>query len=337
MQVDKYFGKYRGFVQHNDDPQQRGRLRLEVPEVLQDNITDWANPCFPYAGNDVGVMFIPEEGDMVWVEFEGGDPNKPIWVGGPVGNPGGDSEAPDDVKDNYPDTHIMKTDSGHHIRFVDSDDDPRVEIEHSSGSRQVFYNADSASGSLLMEILGDLTANANGNIELTSQGNVAIASGLVMQIDSTGGIAINSDTQDISLTTGTNISLTSGTSIDMNSNTTTTIESLAKMEFSSDTVAELSANTSITLESQTITLDGTDITLDGTNITLNGTTVSLGSNSASESVVKGNSLVSLLNQMATTFDGHSHSSLGVQPNNPVMATKVSSQSSSILSTIVKTG
>lgn len=76
----RYFGKYRGIVTDNNDPTGRGRLQLRVPAVLGD-VTVWAMPCVPYAGAGVGFYSLPEPGTGVWIEFEGGDPSYPIWVG----------------------------------------------------------------------------------------------------------------------------------------------------------------------------------------------------------------------------------------------------------------
>jgi uncharacterized protein involved in type VI secretion and phage assembly len=76
----RYFGKYRGTVADNSDPTARGRLQVRVPAVLGD-LTVWAMPCVPYAGAGVGFYSLPEPGTGVWVEFEGGDPSYPIWVG----------------------------------------------------------------------------------------------------------------------------------------------------------------------------------------------------------------------------------------------------------------
>ncbi|GAB4574777.1 MAG: phage baseplate assembly protein V [Anaerolineae bacterium] len=77
----QYFGKYRGTVINNIDPLLRGRLQVSVPAVLGDNVLNWAMPSVPYAGNQVGMYFIPPVGANIWVEFEGGDPNSPIWTG----------------------------------------------------------------------------------------------------------------------------------------------------------------------------------------------------------------------------------------------------------------
>ncbi len=76
----RYFGKYRGTVTDNSDPTGRGRLQVRVPAVLGD-LQVWAMPCVPYAGASVGFYSLPEPGTGVWIEFEGGDPSYPIWVG----------------------------------------------------------------------------------------------------------------------------------------------------------------------------------------------------------------------------------------------------------------
>jgi uncharacterized protein involved in type VI secretion and phage assembly len=79
---DKFYGKYRGTVKINIDPQQRGRLRLLVPDVTGENLSSWALPCAPVAGRQNGMVALPVIGSQVWVEFEHGDSDYPIWVGG---------------------------------------------------------------------------------------------------------------------------------------------------------------------------------------------------------------------------------------------------------------
>jgi hypothetical protein len=77
-----FFGKYRGKVENNIDPLQLGRVQVSVPAVLGDGRLSWALPCAPYAGNGVGFFAVPPIGANVWVEFEGGDPDYPIYSGG---------------------------------------------------------------------------------------------------------------------------------------------------------------------------------------------------------------------------------------------------------------
>src|SRR5689334_18269655 len=78
----RFYGKYRGIVQDVDDPEGLGRLRAQVPEVLDTETSPWALPCAPSAGPDQGLHAIPPVGAGVWIEFEAGDPSRPIWVGG---------------------------------------------------------------------------------------------------------------------------------------------------------------------------------------------------------------------------------------------------------------
>ena len=80
----RYYGKYRGLVTDNRDPDKAGRLKLRVPSILADEETDWALPCLPFAGMaGAGLFLVPETDAQVWVEFEAGDLNRPIWTGDP--------------------------------------------------------------------------------------------------------------------------------------------------------------------------------------------------------------------------------------------------------------
>jgi len=77
----RYFGKYRGIVKDNEDPEKLGRIRALVPEVLEDVVSGWALPCTPYAGTGTGQYTIPPKDAGVWIEFEAGDVSRPVWTG----------------------------------------------------------------------------------------------------------------------------------------------------------------------------------------------------------------------------------------------------------------
>jgi hypothetical protein len=79
--MPQFFGKYRGKVENNVDPMQMGRVQVSVAAVLGGGRLAWAMPCVPYAGPGVGLFAVPPRGANVWVEFEGGDPDYPIWSG----------------------------------------------------------------------------------------------------------------------------------------------------------------------------------------------------------------------------------------------------------------
>jgi uncharacterized protein involved in type VI secretion and phage assembly len=81
MTENRYLGKFRGSVVNNIDPLQRGRLQAMVPDVLGSVPSSWAEPCVPFAGIQAGLWSVPPISAGVWVEFEQGDPEHPVWTG----------------------------------------------------------------------------------------------------------------------------------------------------------------------------------------------------------------------------------------------------------------
>jgi len=80
--VQRYYGKYRGTVVNNIDPLMQGRIQAMVPDVLGEMPSSWAMACVPIAGAGSGVFVLPAVNSGVWIEFEYGDPDRPIWSGG---------------------------------------------------------------------------------------------------------------------------------------------------------------------------------------------------------------------------------------------------------------
>ena len=135
---NRYYGKYRGFVVDNADPENRGRLRLSIPSVLgNDVVSGWALPCAPYGGaEDQGFFFIPENDAGVWVEFEAGNLDYPIWVGTFWAKPGGASEVPKPADEQRPPTRkIIRTLKGHTIEIEDKDDEEVFVIQYRDGEK----------------------------------------------------------------------------------------------------------------------------------------------------------------------------------------------------------
>ncbi|HEU4388147.1 MAG TPA: phage baseplate assembly protein V [Blastocatellia bacterium] len=77
----KFYGKYRGVVSDTKDPLMIGRVKAKVPDVMGDEESGWAMPCAPFGGSATGFFAIPVVGAGVWIEFESGDPDYPIWSG----------------------------------------------------------------------------------------------------------------------------------------------------------------------------------------------------------------------------------------------------------------
>jgi len=76
-----YYGKYRGIVTDINDPLMMGRIKATVPDVLGEQESGWALPCAPFGGDQTGFFALPTVGAGVWIEFEHGDPDYPIWAG----------------------------------------------------------------------------------------------------------------------------------------------------------------------------------------------------------------------------------------------------------------
>lgn len=109
MRDDGYYGKYRGKVLKNDDPLKRGRIMPSVPAVLDGELT-WAEPCVPYAGPKLGWFVVPPVGANVWIEFEAGDPSRPIWTGCFWGTTEAEGPPPEATEGAAGDRKIFQTD-----------------------------------------------------------------------------------------------------------------------------------------------------------------------------------------------------------------------------------
>lgn len=194
----RYYGKYRGTVVSNEDPDRLGRLRLRVPSVLGKNVvTGWANPCAPYGGAaNRGFLFVPERDAQVWVEFEEGDLEFPIWVGTFWTRPSGGNQVP---KPNAPDgaeqseqlhpptRKIIKTAKGHTVQFEDADGKEAVIVREGGSGHLIVMDGD-----------GIRITDATGNsIEMTDSA-MTITAKVPFTIDASGQpVSIVGDTIDL--------------------------------------------------------------------------------------------------------------------------------------------
>ncbi len=186
----KYFiGKFSGQVFDHKDPKKLGRIRAYVPDVgFVDKPTDWAFPNFSFgAGKEIGNINVSDIFDNeekrlnVWMEFEGGDPNKPIWSGCYYSEPDGKSEVPklargeedesvqpvehargtaeDTYAAEYPYNRVLKTKSGIIFEWDDTEGAIRIKVWHPTGT---FFDIDN-DGNMRQEIVGDFYRHIAGN------------------------------------------------------------------------------------------------------------------------------------------------------------------------------
>lgn len=76
--MGRFSGKYKAYVADINDPLNMGRIRVSCPAVTLNYLTGWCDPCFPCDGD----YYVPTVGSCVWIEFQQGDLDKPIWLGG---------------------------------------------------------------------------------------------------------------------------------------------------------------------------------------------------------------------------------------------------------------
>jgi hypothetical protein len=103
-----------------------GQLQVAAPAPFDEDKVEaaaWARPCLPY-----GVFFLPEKGDRVWLAFENGNPDSPVWLG--VWYP--DGKAPEEAKSSPPKRRVIRTAGGHVIDL--DDENTKIVIKDAGGN-----------------------------------------------------------------------------------------------------------------------------------------------------------------------------------------------------------
>jgi len=160
----KFYGKYSGKVTKNDtDTDNMGRIVVKVPSVFGVNAEVAARPCLPY-----GYFFIPAVGTKVWIEFEAGDTDYPIWVG--TWYPQGTTPQPAAIAP--PDNRVIQTAAGHTIEIMDKEGEEKITIKHKGNA---FISIDKQGSILLANQKGSyvqLDANEQNAAFVEQHGNI---------------------------------------------------------------------------------------------------------------------------------------------------------------------
>lgn len=137
----RFYSVYKGVVTNNQDPDFTGQLTITLPSVLE-GVEVVARPRGNLGGMKYGSKaFTPRVGEIVWVEFEMGDPMRPVWspFGWAIG------EVPEEFQDN--DTIGIITPNGNKVYLKEDGDllkvhiKQKVEMEIEDGT-QIYMDKD---------------------------------------------------------------------------------------------------------------------------------------------------------------------------------------------------
>jgi uncharacterized protein involved in type VI secretion and phage assembly len=183
-------------VTDNKDPDNLCRVKVRYPWYDGGVKSYWARLAMPMAGNDRGLVLIPEVNDEVVVAFERGDLRFP-YVLGALWN--GTDKPPLANANGKNDQRILKSRKGHKLLF---DDGARgfVEIAHVDGRRVILdpdgiriedaagnhVRIESASGTMSIQANGALrikaatiSIEATGTIDLKASATLTVRGALV--------------------------------------------------------------------------------------------------------------------------------------------------------------
>ena len=132
--TEKYFGKYRGIVTDIQDPLMTGRIKARVSDVLGDQDSGWAQPCVPFGGSGMGFFALPTVGAGVWIEFEHGDPDYPIWAGAWFGSA---ADLPPELLAPPYKKVMIKTEAGHSLTLDDTPGIGGITLQTANGQKVV--------------------------------------------------------------------------------------------------------------------------------------------------------------------------------------------------------
>lgn len=162
-----FYGKYRGIVTDNEDPLMIGRVRAKVPDVMGDLESGWAMPCAPFGGSGTGFFAIPPKNAGVWIEFECGDPDYPIWSGCWWGSA---AEMPPTLLAPPYKKMMIKTEGGQCITLDDTPGVGAITLETSGGQKiaisAVGIEINNGQGAVI-KLTGPQVSVNNGALDVT--------------------------------------------------------------------------------------------------------------------------------------------------------------------------
>jgi len=184
MQNRTFYGKYRGIVTDIEDPLKMGRIRARVPDVMGNDKSGWALPNMPFAGDKMGFYALPKVNSRVWIEFEQGDPDYPIWSGCWWGS---QSELPSVVSEEPYKRVAMITEKGHML-VLDDSGSGKITVQTAGGQKMVL---DDGGGEITIQ-------TANGQKIVMNATSIKIDNGSGATIEMSGPkVGVNNDALEV--------------------------------------------------------------------------------------------------------------------------------------------
>ncbi|MCZ7356858.1 MAG: phage baseplate assembly protein V [Candidatus Methanoperedens sp.] len=121
----KIYGVVTGIVIDNKDPDMLGRVKVKIPRLSGEDESNWARVLTFMAGSERGAFFLPEVDDEVLVAFEYGDINIPYIIGSLWNGVDTPILTNEDGENSI---RMIKSKSGHIIRFDDTNGGEKIEI-----------------------------------------------------------------------------------------------------------------------------------------------------------------------------------------------------------------
>lgn len=197
---NRFYGAVVGIVTNNKDPDRLGRVKVKFPWLSASDESFWARLAVPMAGNARGLCFLPEVDDEVLVMFEHGDVAFPYVIGA-LWN--GKELPPVDNADGKNNLRVIKSRSGHVIRFNDEAGKETLEIVDASGGSRVVI--DTANKTITVTSAQDIVLSApQGTIKLAARkveieasADVGIKAGTGMTVAASGTLNVSGSTVNI--------------------------------------------------------------------------------------------------------------------------------------------
>lgn len=187
--AEKFHGVYPAIVSDIKDPQNLGRIKLSLPWLSKDYVTDWARIIQLGAGKDVGLQMLPRPKEEVVVAFENGQLDAPVIIGSVFGKSTGKIPNSQLVRNGKPLITALTTKAGHQLIFDDDNESSGITLQMKNGSACSVVMTDK--GGITITTKGDrsVTIKSSQNVIVEAEKSAKVSANDV-SIESKGPIKI---------------------------------------------------------------------------------------------------------------------------------------------------